>query len=63
LAEAEGFSHVHFHVVPRMPDQPIELRGPRIFSALGVPPEQAVTADGTDRLAAAIASRLAARPA
>jgi diadenosine tetraphosphate (Ap4A) HIT family hydrolase len=60
LAEAEGFSHIHFHVVPRMPDQPAELRGPRIFGALGVPPEQAVPATRADRLATAIATRVAA---
>ena len=28
LAEAEGFSHLHFHVVPRMPDQPPESTHP-----------------------------------
>lgn len=60
LAEAEGFSHVHVHVVPRMPDQPPELRGTRIFGALGVPKGQAVAAAETDRLAAAIAARLSA---
>src|SRR5206468_2831802 len=31
FAEAEGHSHVHFHVVPRMADQPAERRGPQVF--------------------------------
>ncbi len=60
LAEAEGFSHVHFHVVPRMADQPEELRGPRIFQMLGLPPEQCVTEAEMDRLGGEIRSRLPA---
>jgi diadenosine tetraphosphate (Ap4A) HIT family hydrolase len=56
LAEAEGFSHVHFHVVPRMADQPHELRGPRIFQMLGLPPEQCVSEAEMDRIGAAIAT-------
>jgi diadenosine tetraphosphate (Ap4A) HIT family hydrolase len=35
FAEAEGFEHLHVHVVPRMPDQPASERGPNIFSRLG----------------------------
>jgi diadenosine tetraphosphate (Ap4A) HIT family hydrolase len=34
FAEAEGFSHVHFHLVPRMSDLPDERQGPRIFAYL-----------------------------
>jgi diadenosine tetraphosphate (Ap4A) HIT family hydrolase len=34
FAEAEGFSHVHFHLVPRMSDLPEEREGPRIFAYL-----------------------------
>lgn len=58
LAEAEGFAHVHFHVVPRMPDQPPEVRGPRVFDLLGVPEERSVPADERDRLALALAAAL-----
>jgi diadenosine tetraphosphate (Ap4A) HIT family hydrolase len=35
FAEAAGFEHVHFHVVPRSADWPQELRGPEVFRALG----------------------------
>lgn len=35
FAEAEGFAHVHFHVVPRAVDHPESLRGPRVFGLLG----------------------------
>jgi diadenosine tetraphosphate (Ap4A) HIT family hydrolase len=31
FAEAEGFAHVHFHIVPRPAGLASELRGPRIF--------------------------------
>jgi diadenosine tetraphosphate (Ap4A) HIT family hydrolase len=51
LAEAEGFAHLHFHVVPRMPDQPPEERGPRIFARLGCPEGERVPAPERDRLA------------
>ncbi|GGN91720.1 hydrolase [Actinoplanes lobatus] len=34
FAEKEGFAHVHFHIVPRMPDLPAERRGPGVFGFL-----------------------------
>lgn len=34
FAEAERFSHLHVHLVPRMPDQPDDRRGPRVFGYL-----------------------------
>ncbi|GAB3066362.1 hypothetical protein GCM10027053_32150 [Intrasporangium mesophilum] len=34
FSEAEGFSHLHIHVVPRMRDQPELARGPRVFAYL-----------------------------
>lgn len=34
LAEKEGFSHIHFHVVPRAPDLAAELVGPGILALL-----------------------------
>jgi diadenosine tetraphosphate (Ap4A) HIT family hydrolase len=42
FAEAEGHHHVHVHVVPRMPDQPDEAKGPRVFSRLGLPDDRCV---------------------
>lgn len=35
FSEAEGFSHLHLHLVPRMADQPEDARGPRVFTYLG----------------------------
>jgi diadenosine tetraphosphate (Ap4A) HIT family hydrolase len=40
FAEKEGFAHVHFHIVPRMPNLPADRRGPGIF--------QYMDRDGTD---------------
>ncbi len=57
LAEAEGFSHVHFHVVPRMPDQPQSMRGPRVFAYLGQPDGVRVSDAEMDQLAAELSSR------
>jgi diadenosine tetraphosphate (Ap4A) HIT family hydrolase len=58
LAEAEGFAHVHLHVVPRMPDQPAEERGPRIFARLGRPEGEQVPAADMEQLAQRLAAEL-----
>lgn len=34
FAESEGFSHLHFHVVPRMFDLPEDRIGPKVFAYL-----------------------------
>ena len=59
LAEAEGFAHLHLHVVPRMPDQPAEERGPRIFARLGRPEAERVPAADMDRVAVAVGAAVA----
>ena len=56
FGEAEGFSHLHFHIVPRMPDQAVEFTGPGVFSLLGLPEELRLPADGMDAVSEAIAS-------
>jgi len=45
LAEGEGFNHVHFHVIARLPDWPDDLRGRRVFSGLGLSVENALSAN------------------
>jgi diadenosine tetraphosphate (Ap4A) HIT family hydrolase len=32
FSEAEGFSHLHLHLVPRLPDHPEDARGPMVFA-------------------------------
>jgi len=54
FAEAAEHHHVHFHVIPRMADQPEERRSLGIFGYLGVPEEQRVSEDGMNRIAVQI---------
>ncbi|MGW3607967.1 HIT family protein [Micromonospora sp. NPDC005161] len=58
FAEKEGFAHVHFHVVPRMPDLPDDRRGPRIFAYLGASEEQRVNEQQQDELATELRAQL-----
>jgi diadenosine tetraphosphate (Ap4A) HIT family hydrolase len=58
FAEADGFAHVHFHIVPRPPDLARELRGPRIFQLLGVADGAQVDEDEMNRLAGELAGQL-----
>jgi diadenosine tetraphosphate (Ap4A) HIT family hydrolase len=53
FAEKEGFTHVHFHVVPRMDDFPEDRIGPGVFGYLRETP---LTEDRRDELAAEIRS-------
>jgi diadenosine tetraphosphate (Ap4A) HIT family hydrolase len=62
FAEAEGFAHVHFHVVPRPPDLARELRGPRIFQLLDAADDSRVGAEEMTRLAAELAAQLGRQP-
>lgn len=61
FAEAEGFEHVHFHVVPRQPDLDPALRGPRVFGLLGGDPAGHVPDEAMDDVAAAVAEALRGR--
>ncbi|MEV3858241.1 HIT family protein [Streptomyces sp. NPDC050095] len=58
FAEAEGFAHVHFHVVPRTERLTVAQRGPGVFELLRRPEEEQVTADEADRLALALRARI-----
>lgn len=43
FAEARQHPHVHFHIVPRMADQPAERRSAKIMGYLGVSQEESVS--------------------
>jgi diadenosine tetraphosphate (Ap4A) HIT family hydrolase len=58
FAEADGFVHVHFHIVPRPPDLARDLRGPRIFQLLGAAADARVGEAEMTRLAAELAAQL-----
>jgi len=61
FAEAEGFSHLHLHVVPRHAELSAERRGPAVFAYLGAPPEQWVPESERDLLAARLHDALLRR--
>jgi diadenosine tetraphosphate (Ap4A) HIT family hydrolase len=63
FAEAEGFQHIHFHVIPRHRDQDPGLRGPRVFGLLGGDPARHVPDIVMDQIATSIAQALPASPA
>lgn len=54
FAEASGHHHVHFHVVPRMPDMPVDYRGPAVFKYLGAPPGQDTPEAEKNRIASVV---------
>jgi diadenosine tetraphosphate (Ap4A) HIT family hydrolase len=58
FAEAPGFSHVHFHVVPRPPGLPAEFRGPAVFGLLRRPEAERVTDPAADTLSATLSDLL-----
>jgi diadenosine tetraphosphate (Ap4A) HIT family hydrolase len=58
FAEAEGHPHVHFHIVPRMADQPEDRRSTKIFGYLGVPEEERVSEARMNDIAAQVRSHL-----
>ncbi|MCA9996233.1 MAG: HIT family protein [Anaerolineales bacterium] len=51
FAEAKDHPHVHFHIIPRMADQPEAYRSTNIFSYLGVPDAERVPEVDMDAIA------------
>src|SRR6478672_613217 len=58
FAEHPLHPHVHVHVIPRYANQPNELQGPRVFSALGVPDDQWVPEARMNKIASALRDQL-----
>ena len=54
FAEQAEHPHVHFHVIPRLADQPDDRRGPRVFAYLGVPDEVRVSEERMNAIAAEV---------
>ena len=54
FAEAADHPHVHFHIVPRMADQPEDRRSTKIFGYLGVPEEERVSEETMNEIAAKV---------
>jgi diadenosine tetraphosphate (Ap4A) HIT family hydrolase len=51
FAEQAEHPHVHFHIIPRMADQPKERNGTLIFGYLGVPDQERVSEDVMNTIA------------
>jgi len=62
FAEAPQHPHVHFHIVPRMPDQPEDSKGPDIFEYLGVSEDERVKEAVMDKIALDVRRRLLDMP-
>ncbi len=59
FAEHPDHPHVHVHLVARSVDHPADLRGPRVFGALGVEAAAAVPEWRRNELAERLRARLA----
>ena len=59
FSEAEGFSHLHLHLVPRSPEHPDDARGPRVFTYLVEDDARWLPATERDRIALAVRAALA----
>jgi diadenosine tetraphosphate (Ap4A) HIT family hydrolase len=51
FAEHADHPHVHFHIVPRMADQPDQFRSTGIFGYLGASEEERVSVEQMERIA------------
>lgn len=60
FAEAEGFRHIHFHLIPWPAGLGHKLRGPRVFELLGGDPARMVPNSVMDQIAIKIAAALSA---
>jgi diadenosine tetraphosphate (Ap4A) HIT family hydrolase len=54
FAEAAEHPHVHFHIVPRMADQPEDHRSTKVFAYLGVSEAEQVSEEQMNEIAAKI---------
>jgi diadenosine tetraphosphate (Ap4A) HIT family hydrolase len=54
FSEAEGFAHLHLHLVPRLPDHPVTARGPAVFALMAADESLWLPADDRDQLALAL---------
>jgi diadenosine tetraphosphate (Ap4A) HIT family hydrolase len=60
FSEADGFSHLHLHLVPRAPDHPADARGPRVFVYLTEDETRWLPESERDRIALSLRAALAA---
>lgn len=61
FAEAEGFEHIHFHVIPRKEDLDRAFRGPSVFTLLGGDTTTLVPEQVMDQIASKLAASVRLR--
>jgi len=61
FSEAEGFSHLHLHLVPRMPNHPENARGPKVFAYLADDQARWLPTTERDHIALAVRAALEGR--
>jgi diadenosine tetraphosphate (Ap4A) HIT family hydrolase len=62
FSEAEGFSHLHLHLVPRMPNHPEDALGPKVFAYLAEDQARWLPTTERDNIALAVRAALEGRP-
>ena len=58
FSEAEGFSHLHLHLVPRLSEHPDEARGPKVFAFISEDRADWIPESERDALALALRAAL-----
>jgi diadenosine tetraphosphate (Ap4A) HIT family hydrolase len=61
FSEAEGFSHLHLHLVPRLPDHPEDALGPRVFAYMTDDQDRWLPETERDTIALAVRAALTSR--
>ena len=61
FSEAEGFSHLHLHLVPRLPEHPADARGPRVFAFIAEDATQWLPEAERDAIALSVRAALSQR--
>lgn len=59
FSEAEGFAHLHLHLVPRLSDHPEDARGPRVFAYMTDDESQWLSTSVRDTIALSVRAALA----
>ncbi|GAB2707803.1 HIT family protein [Kitasatospora kifunensis] len=62
FSEAPGFSHLHFHLVPRPAELDPQLRGPGVFALLGNPAHPEPDTEAMDEVARRLRVSLLGHP-
>lgn len=60
FSEADGYAHLHLHLVPRLPDLPADALGPGVFAFLNADGSEGIAAAERDQIALSLRAAYAA---